>query len=468
MSCVLVAAQPGERSEWLLLPQLGRAQEFVYRGTYEEKAAGSDLDFERKYNLRGVAFVLDATPRGAEAAFLTVLRPRNGRGARVEEATPTSARLEVVRVDPQGRLTGEPGASLLAPLEGPPTIEIGAFVEVPRQAVGVGKSWLTDEDGRPPRKWSVSGTESINGTNCVKIVGVQKSDDWEQPRADRIAWWRQDTVWIAPRLGFAYKVERTIKRREPAHKQPFYQSLLTYELETRSEYPRQIYDDIRREVLQTRDFADAATPLLPTPGRYTEQIEALLARIKYHTDHHTIALSSYREPLLHLQRRLEAARRGETAPAGSLEHTEAPPSVTTMGKPVPEFLTSDFTSSEVGRLRRWKGKPLVMIFYAPTSALAENVLRLGEEISVSSKGEVGVLALAMSDDGDAVRKQRADLKVTMPVYDGRALRQTYDVKATPKVMVIDARGVLRGDWIGWGEETRGAVWQELRRCGVKR
>ena len=133
MSCVLATAQPADHSEWLLLPQLGRAQEFVYRGTYEEKAAGTDLEYERKYSLRAVTFVLDAGPRGTEAAFLTVLRPRNGRAARPEEVVaPSSARLEVVRVDAQGRLTGDPGVSLLAPLEGPPTVEVGSLVEVPK------------------------------------------------------------------------------------------------------------------------------------------------------------------------------------------------------------------------------------------------------------------------------------------------------------------------------------------------
>jgi peroxiredoxin len=464
MSCVLVTAQPADRSDWLLLPQLGRAQEFVYRGTYEEKAAGTDLEFERKYSLRGVVFVLDATPRGAETAFLTVLRPRNGAGGRLEEAAPSSARLEVARVDPQGRVSAD--AALAVPLEGPPTVEVGAFVEVPRQAVGTGKSWSVEEDGRPPRKWTVAGTEAVNGTTCVKLVGVQQSDDWEQPRADRVAWWRQDTVWLGPRLGVAYKVERVVKRREPARKQPFYQSVLTYELETRSEYPRQAYDDIRREVVQTRDFAEAAGPLLPNPTKYAAQIDALLGRIKYHTDHHTVAAAVYREPLLHLERRLEAARRGEAAPTVALP--EQPPSTAAaVGKPAPDFLATDFTSKDTGRLRRWKGKPVLLVFYGPASPLAESVLRLGEEVSLGSKGEVGVVGLAMSADGDAVRKQRAELKLTIPVFDGRGLRQSYAVEATPKLMVIDPDGVLRGAWVGWGEETRDAVFKELRQWQKK-
>src|SRR5690242_15962111 len=102
MSCVLATAQPGDRSEWLLPPQLGRAQEFVYRGTYEEKAVGPDSEFERKYALRTAVFVLDAGPRGTDVAFVTVLRPRAAR-----DGAPSAARLEVARADAQGRLSGD-------------------------------------------------------------------------------------------------------------------------------------------------------------------------------------------------------------------------------------------------------------------------------------------------------------------------------------------------------------------------
>jgi hypothetical protein len=166
-----------------------------------------------------------------------------------------------------------------------------------------------------------------------------------------------------------------------------------------------------------------------------------------------------------LQRRLEAAKRGEAAPAVALAEPES--ALAAVGKPAPDFITTDFTSSEAGRLRRWKGKPLLMIFYAPSSPLAETVLRLGEEVSITSKGEVGALGMAMAQDGDVVRKQRTNLKLTLPVYNGRGLRQSYAVEATPKIIVIDADGVLRGSWVGWGEETRDGVLKELRQWRKK-
>jgi peroxiredoxin len=346
------------------------------------------------------------------------------------------------------------------PLEGPPTAEFGAFVEVPRHRVGPGAGWVVEEDNRPPRAWTVAGTDTVNATTCVKLVGVQKSDDWDKPRADRAAWRRQDTVWVAPRLGIAYRVERVIERREPAHREPGYKSVLRYELDQRTEYPRGIGEDIRREITQARTFAEQAAPLLPAPAKYQAQIDTLLARIKYHQEHYP-APPPYGEAVVHLQRRLEAAKRGEAAPTPPSSPSEAP-AVAAVGRPAPDFVIPDLTGGDPARLRRWKGKPIVMAFYNPRSLYAEEVLRLAQEISDAHTDRVTVLALAMSSDADAVRKQHAGLKLTVPVLNGTGLRQRYAVEATPKLMVIDAEGVVRGAYEGWGRETREAVLAELK------
>ena len=79
-----------------------------------------------------------------------------------------------------------------------------------------------------------------------------------------------------------------------------------------------------------------------------------------------------------------------------------------------------------------------------------------------------MLALSMSGDPDAARKQRADLKLTVPVLDGTGLRISYDVDGTPKLMLLDADGVLRGEYTGWGRETPDEVMGDLRRWTPKK
>ena len=47
-------------------------------------------------------------------------------------------------------------------------------------------------------RWQVVGTESSGGVACIKLVGVQQSDDWERTRADHVAWRRRDVIWLHP------------------------------------------------------------------------------------------------------------------------------------------------------------------------------------------------------------------------------------------------------------------------------
>ena len=180
---LLAVAQPPERSDWLLTARLGRAQELVYKGTYDEQSVGGDVEFRRTYWVQGSVLVLDATATDAEVAFLTILRQRGARGSRSETVTPSSVRLELMRLDSHGRLKPETGVNLTVPLEGPPTIETGAVMELPARHVAIDTTWDQEEPGRPARTWTVVGTESVKGTPCVKLVGVQKSEDWDPAKA---------------------------------------------------------------------------------------------------------------------------------------------------------------------------------------------------------------------------------------------------------------------------------------------
>src|SRR5262249_19114974 len=154
------------------------------------------------------------------AAFYTVFKVRDTRREPGKEPEPTSVRLELGKVSPQGQITADEDVSLTVPLEGPATVECGAFVELPRGRLQAGQTWTTPEAKRPARTWQVLGMDTVNGISCLKLEGWQQSSDWDHPRADRTAWRRHDVVWLSPRLGVAQKVERTIERRAPAHVQP--------------------------------------------------------------------------------------------------------------------------------------------------------------------------------------------------------------------------------------------------------
>ncbi len=474
LSCVWAVAQAGDRppplpltagrepGDWALTPRLGRGQELVYRGTFSEEAASNGVQFSRYYRMESRVFVLDALPRGLDVAFLTTLRGRPAPGAR-QEPSAASVRLEVARVDLQGRVLPEARRSLAVPLEGPPTVECGAFVELPPHRLRPDESWVVADEGRPARTWRTAGHEVVNGTSCVKLVGTQESDDWERPRADRAAWRRLDTVWLAPQVGIAYRVERAVERRDPARRDPSHRSTLRYELESSLPYPRQLYEDRRDEVLKAQAFQDKAAPLLASPGRDGPgQVEALLARVRYHLDHQPP--TPYREAVLQVKKRLEAAQRGESPPVPLNDDGPGVPAVAAVGSAAPDFLATDFTRHESARLQRWLGRPVVLVFYSPASTQAAPVLHFAQHLADTYHDQVAVLGMAVGGEAEQVRRQRDVLGLTIPLLDGGGLRQSYDVSATPKLMVIDPAGVVRCGYVGWGQEVRGAVLQELQQC----
>jgi peroxiredoxin len=474
IGCVLAQGPPSDRTgvpvqggERLLAPRFSKSEELVYHGTYDEENVGDRVRFCRSYRIDSRMFVLETPPTGADVAVLTVLKPRESRPGSVpagisSEPTATSARLEFVRVDLQGHVSGEPGVNLVAPLDGPPTIECGAFVEFPSsRAVNEGV-WAVAEPGRPPRTWHRAGNEMVNGTNCVKLVGEQQSEDWDKPRADRAAWRRTDTVWMATRLGVASRVERVVERRDPAMRDPSHKHVVRYELDSSLQYPGQLSEERRQEITRAKAFSDAAAPLLSTPTNYGPQLTALLSRISLHLDHQPA--TPYRDAILQVRRQVEMARRGET-PAGLADQEADRSSVATIGQAAPDFIATDLTNSgsTTQRLRNWLGRPMLLVFFTPQSPTSAELLRFARDIRVRFKGHVSVLGLSVSDDAKAVRKQQADLDLGFPLLSGSALRISYEVETTPKLVLIDASGIVRGSYLGWGRETPDEIMVELRR-----
>ena len=460
-ACALVTGQPPNSVAWLVVPRLSRGQELVYQGTYTEEALAPGLQFQRSYRLETRVFVLDATPKAAEVAVFTVLKQRGARPEQSVDPEPSSVRLELAHVDLQGSVTAENTDALLVPVDGPPTIEFGAFLELPRGRVSLNQSWSVGETGRPARTWKISGREAVNGTMCLKIVGLQQSDDWDRPRADRTAWRRDDTIWLSDRTGYACRIERTIVRREPLRQQPTQRMVTKYELQPSIVYPEQHYQDYRREIVLAQTLNRSLASLLPKAAQIgPKPFEALLARIAYHTEHQPP--TPYRGAIKHAQRRAEAGRRGETPPTRPAEEPTPVANVVAVGRPAPDFFVTDFTTRQRTRLARWLGRPILMVFYRPGSESAEEVLRFAQRVSDIYPQQVTVLAFAMAGEPNQILKQRLDLRLTYPVLSGDGLALTYAVEATPKLLVIDAQGIARASAIGWGPETPTSMAEDLK------
>src|SRR5262245_17409511 len=126
LAAAFSAAQSGLESDFRISPRLKRGDELVYRGTYHEEATGSGVQLRRDYRLETLIFVLNVEDGAADLAVHTQVRGMAG-----EPGDHGSVRLELAKMDARGRLTARTPGALLNSMDGPPTLETGAFVETP-------------------------------------------------------------------------------------------------------------------------------------------------------------------------------------------------------------------------------------------------------------------------------------------------------------------------------------------------
>jgi peroxiredoxin len=464
LSCALAVGQAPDRGDWLLLPQLARGQELVYSGTFTEEALSPGVQFQRAFRVDTTVFVLDVGNPQCSLAFLTVVSPRSSPNPREPGNTaqpPSSVRLEMLPMDRQGKLQPAQPAALTVPIEGPPTIECGLFREMPKAKVSVSSTWDANEAGRPPWTWRVEGTESIQNVHCVRVVGVQQSPDWDTPRADSRAWQRRDTLWIASQLGLTYRFERVIERRDAARQTATHRSVLRCDLQSGLTWPGKFYDNRRHEIEQASKFAQEADGWLHDAEKNKPQLEGLLKRLKQYSD--AEPATPYRKAVAQVQKRIEAGLRGETIP--DPQNDAAPLQVprAALGQRMPDFVCTDLLTHQTQRLQRLLGKPVLIMFYNPATPTGLKAVRFAQAVAERSPNGVSVLALAVTDDEELVQHQHKDLKLAFSILDGNGVLGLFAVNATPHFVVLDAQGIVRGAWTGWGIQTAAEVSEHLQK-----
>src|SRR5262245_5182256 len=283
LGCALTIGQVPDRADWLLAPQYVQGVELVYSGAYVEKSLIPGVEHKREYRLENTIFIMDNKGKHWDVGIMTVLGLRNFSPASEKQGQAgSSVRLELGEVDKQGRLRGKKGAAFSLPLDGPPTLESGAFVEFPIGRIGKHQSWSVSEEGRPPRTWQIVGMEQKNGSLCVKLVGEQQSEDWDHPRADHTAWRRRDPVWVPTQPGVPTRAERVLERREPARRDPTFVAEAKYDLSSQLRYPGRLFEERQQEMIKANQFGQEARLLWQKPAQHRAQLDALLKRIQFH------------------------------------------------------------------------------------------------------------------------------------------------------------------------------------------
>jgi peroxiredoxin len=450
--------QVGDRTEWQIVPRWTRGQELLYRGTVREQSTGGGVEFNNAWKLEARAFVLDMQNVDAQVAFLTKLtaqRPTNADKKDPHENT--AVRLDVTGVDGLGRMSTAKGPAATIALDGPTSWEWGFIIPSPPGAVIAGQSWTTQDAGQPVCKYRLEGTEVVGSTTCLRVAMDQQSDDWDQPRGDSTGWKRQDTFWIMPRLGVAYRVKRTIQRREPAHREATYQLVTEFDMDSSLEYKGRFFEERRHEILETKQFEEERRGLL-AKQQPSNSFDGLITQIDRFMA--KAAPTPYREALMRVHDKAVANRNGVRDAPESPVHAQ--PQRLLVGKLAPDFAIQDFRKQETIGLRSWRGKPVLMVFYQPGGGTAGIVLRHIQKVA-EHHPEITVVGFSLSDDAEAVKRLEEEMQLTFPTLPGRSLLQSYEVVATPRIVLLDGAGIVCGKYLGWGPEVSPALELELKK-----
>lgn len=473
---LLIGAPPSPATDAAPAPKLEKGLEITWRGTFSEAILRSNVKAFRSYETEARVFVWDVSAKGADIAIFTSIKLKPE--LKADPVPPVIVRLELARVDPHGKLyhlpaeaflqlpdQRKPGPMPLMLMEGLPTLETSLFVEFPTDTMKSKQAWDVAEDKRPARSFRIEGLDNIKGARCCKLASTQQTDDWENPRIERAAWRRIETIWVSIKHGYTSRVERTIEKRDPQSGELGFRSKLVYEQIGSMRYPERFGEDRREEVGGAAQFSATYEQLLADVGQSGPQpFEQLLQRIDQHLSSHLSGEAvPYRDAILSVKRKAEAAKRGHIPPAPPQPETVSETAMLTPGKKILDVTLTNLTNSESVRLSKLLGRPALLIYYQPGSAkTAEPVLHFAQSMYERHGQRAFILPLAIGSNESALR-QRNDLKLTVSVLAGREIYKLHGVESTPCFVVLDENGIVRKVILGWSEENVAEARTEFER-----
>jgi hypothetical protein len=471
---LLIGAPPSAPEDVAPAPRLEKGLEITWQGTLTEAVLRPNVHGFHSFEVETRLFVLDVCDGGSDAALMTSIKQKPDLKG-LAEPLPV-CRLELVRVEPNGKMSLLPPESLtlvpekrkplplpLMAMEALPTFEPSVFLAFPQGKLRLGQSWSVPEEKRPPVNYRLEGFDSVRGSRCFKVGAVQQTDDWKNSQAGSAGWRRNETILVSIKHGHASRIERTIEKRDPQSGELGYRSKLTYELAGYMRYPDRFGEDRRDEIMGavqfTADFERAVNDLARTDGK---PFEALLKQIDYYLSNHFADSAPYRQAILYVKRKAERAKRGYIAPAAPAPETTAPPALA-VGKPLPDANTIDLANQEPVALGKLRGRPALLIYYQPASArTAEPVLRFAQSLFGRDGAKALILPVAIGDPSQA-SQQRLDWKLSIHVLAGRPVYKQHGIDSTPCFVVMDAEGIVRSIRLGWSQDTAEVVRADLER-----
>jgi hypothetical protein len=461
---------------------LAKGDELTFTGTIEEAVERPGTRFRRSQKLEVRVLVLEAKENWVDVAVLTLLRRNDDAvagavggvtGAKVDKPTPPSARLDLLRVHADGSAhhlhpVGPPPLVFDAktpartapaiPLDSFAPFEFGMFPPKPPRSTP-NQPWTvaSPDPNRPAEVWQAQGNDTVAAERCTLLVVNQQHANWAKPVGGQSAWLRADAVWVSPLDGTARKVHRVIKHRDGLATDLAAWVEVKYQLKDQSRVIGRTFDRYRRDVETAFTLSADLAPFLVDPAKHGAKFfDQRLQKLETYLDE-TDNSSPYREAVLAVRRQLEAAKRGESVTAAPLLMTRKRNVWPDVNQPAPDFTAGTF------RLSENRGKPVVLVFFKPSSETTELTLAIANALNEKYNAKAAIVPLAVFGDAAAGVKDRDRRKLAAPVYDGTQAETAFGVESVPRFALIDATGVVKWTFSGVGAETGFAVREQLER-----
>lgn len=463
-----VAAGEGSDGKYTLAPRFVPGQELVYSGTVVETNLGRQgVKYEQPYELEATMLVqrFDAR-KHAEVGCFTVLRlpDRDPTITKRRFDNVASFHFDQVKVSQYGLAKWGLGvvgdAHIALPPDGQTPWEMSYLLEIPDQPVQTGGSWTLRRPGQPIVVCQVAGPESANGEPCVKIVCHQQSQNWTTKNLSVTAWRNSTTVWIGQKNGLVQRVRREYQVREPGDLECSRTTLADYSQVSNLQYAGP-------ELLErTADFESGVKAqmdyekLSVTDRTAKSHLASIASQLKFALEkaHST----PYRPALVELAKMVETSQEhvGHVRRPAPLTITAAKQGAA-VGKKARHFVIHDVEKDESMTLRKLHGKAVVVVFVDPENILSQRALKTAMEASSGDGPRAEVYAVCATTEPKAIEEMKQRVFGSYRVCKLNAIDRAYGVDVMPHIVFIDADGILRGNYHGYGPELHTALAKEV-------
>lgn len=119
-------------------------------------------------------------------------------------------------------------------------------------------------------------------------------------------------------------------------------------------------------------------------------------------------------------------------------------------KEPPPFTLKDLTGTQIS-LNAYKGKPLLLFFWASWCPACKEDMALLEKFFERIKGEIEFLTIAIDGEKEKrVKRMVQDQKITLPVLldQKEKIARTYGVRMVPTAFLINRESLMEGMVVG--------------------